>query len=171
MKRLLIATLLAIGLIACVSAQEPVYYNSTPTVIWTPAASAPDGSAFLAGDTVEYRIYVWDTALLGFDPPPAIGLMDLRVTWVDTDPTVADWGITQVPPTAEEAQVISFADRRDWGVAVAGTHIDGAGNRTDYVGYLASSRAADTASGIPFVYVPLSGSATEPPGSGLRDGG
>ena len=152
----------ALALVACAGmAQEPVYYNSTPTVVWTPAASAPDGSAFLPGDTVEYRVYVWDVELLGFDPPPALGVMDLRVTWVDVDPLSAG---------EEEAQ-IDFASRRDWGVAVVGTHIDGGGNRTDYVGYLASSRAADTASGVPFVYTPASGAATEPPGTGLRDSG
>ena len=161
MKRALLL-IAALALVACVGmAQEPVYYNSTPTVVWTPAASAPDGSAFLPGDTVEYRIFVWDVELLGFDPPPALGVMDLRVTWVDTDPL----------SVGEEEAQIDFASRRDWGVAVVGTHIDGGGNRTDYVGFLASSRAADTASGVPFVYTPWSGAATEPPGTGLRDSG
>ena len=161
MKRLLLI-LAALALVACVGvAQESVYYNSTPTLVWTPPPLAPDGSAFLPGDTVEYNIYAWDVVLLGFDPPPAIGVMDLRLTWVDTDPTTV----------LEEEQLIDFASRRDWGVALTGTHIDGGGNRTDYVGYLASSRAADTASGVPFVYTPASGAATEPPGTGLRVSG
>ena len=79
--------------------------------------------------------------------------------------------IGQIISVLEEEQLIDFASRRDWGVALTGTHIDGGGNRTDYVGYLASSRAADTASGVPFVYTPASGAATEPPGTGLRDSG
>lgn len=161
MKRALLV-LLAFALVACVGiAQEPVYYNSTPTLMWTPPPLAPDGSEFLPGDTVEYNIYAWDVGLLGFDPPPALGLMDLRATWIDVDPTTV----------AEEELLIDFSSRRNWGVALTGTHIDGGDNRTDYVGYLASSRAGDTASGVPFVYTPASGAATEPPGAGLRDSG
>jgi len=164
MKRTLLI-LFALALVACAGiTQEPIYYNSTPTVLWTPAATTPDDGPFLAGDTVEYRIYVWDTELLGFAPPPAIGLMDLRVTWIDTDPFTAD-------ENGEESMLIDFADRRSWGVAVAGTHIDGGGNRIDYEGFLASSRAADVASGIPFVYIPVPLPGTVPPGSDLRDSG
>ena len=164
MKRALLI-LAALALVACVSvAQEPVYYDSTPTVAWTPAAATTSGADFLPGDTVEYRILVWDTELLGFAPPPAVGLMDLRLTWVDTDPLTAD-------ENGEETALINFADRRAWGVAVAGTHIDGGGNRTDYSDYLASSRAADTASDVPFVYIPVEWQGTSQPGTGLRDSG
>jgi hypothetical protein len=145
-------------------AQEPIYYNSTPTVMWTPAATLPNGDAFLPGDTVEYRVLVWDTELLGFAPPPAIGLMDLRVAWIDADPFAAD-------VNGEESLVIDFADRRSWGVAIAATHIDGGGNRTDYSDYIASSRAADTASGVPFVYIPVPLPGAVQPGSDLRDSG
>ena len=164
MKRLLpIVALLVI--VSCVGmAQEPIYYNSAPGITWTPAAATPSGNPFLPGDVVEYRVFAWDTVLLGFTPPPAIGLMDLRLTWVDLDPLTAD-------VNGEETAVIDFASRRSWGVAVAGTHIDGGGNRTDYSDYLASSRAADTASGIPFVYIPWEQAGTSQPGTGLRDSG
>ena len=164
MKRILLVFLTLIAISCAGFAQQPIYYNSTPGVSWTPAASAPDATAFLPGDTVEYRIYAWDTALLGFDPPPALGVMDLRLTWVDLDPFTAD-------ALGEEVATIDFASRRSWGVAVMATHIDGGGNRTDYSDFIASSRAADTASGIPFVYIPSPLPGAVPSGSGLRDSG
>jgi len=165
MKRLLIAGLLLALALGCVLAQEPVYYNTTPTVVWTPAATAPDGSAFLAGDTVEYRVYAWDAAT-GLVTPDVVQ-MSLMATWVDTDPFAAT-----LVDTGEESLQVTFETRIEWFVALAATHIDGGGNRTDYPALLYSSVAGDTASGVPFSYVPSSEAPLAGTGpTGLRDSG
>ena len=164
MKRIALFTLLLL-VVACIGmAQEPVYYNSTPTLKWTPAASVPDGSAFLPGDTVEYRIYKWDSAFgdIALQPESALTLV---VTFVDLDPTTAD-------ANGEEEATVLLIPRVPYQVALYATHIDGGGNRTDYASPLRSSVAGDTASGIPFVYIPESDLPLPESGpTDLRDSG
>jgi hypothetical protein len=49
--------LLALGSAA---AQETIYYESTPTLMWDAVTTDSDGNPFLAGDIVEYEVYLWD---------------------------------------------------------------------------------------------------------------
>lgn len=162
MKRIAIVGLLLL-VAAFAVGQEPIYYNTTPTLTWTPATFDPNSEAFLPGDTVEYRVYKWDIAVFGFDPAPPITSMELVATWIDTDPNAAD-------ANGEEQLQITLLPRLQYGVALAATHIDGGGNRTDYSYYLVSSRPGDVAY-IPFAYIPVAGAGTESPGQGLRDSG
>lgn len=162
MKRLILILAVAlIGVAACM-AQEPIYYNTSPTILWTPPDKAPDGSDFLAGDTVEYVIYRFEGSV--GDQPDILGLA-VQTVFVDTDPTTAD-------VNGEESTTVTFPERREWWLCLVATHIDGGGNRTPYDKVLFTSVAGDTSSGVPFVYVPESGAAS--PGSGptgLRDAG
>ena len=166
MKRIIFFGLLLVA--ACAFAQEPIYYNSTPTLKWTPTDQRPDGQPLATGDTVEYRPYASDVDLGDIALLP-IGSLDLRATWVDTDPFTAD-------AQGEESIVIDFAYTavNGWWVALHATHIDGGGNRTDYHldDVLYSSVIGDVASGIPFVYILESSSALPGAGAtGLRDSG
>ena len=147
-------------------AQQPIYYNSTPTLKWTPAGVAPDGSAFLPGDTVEYRIYVFDASLGEIALQPVANLA-LVATFIDLDPTTAD-------VNGEESQQINLFPRVEYTAALFATHIDGGGNRTDYdvADTLYSTIAGDTASGIPFAYIPNPETPLPGPGpDNLRDSG
>ena len=149
MKRLLIAALFLALALGCVSAQETVYYESTPTLAWDAVTADSDGNPFLPGDTVEYEVYLWDYA--GGDPT------------VQPVTALTYFGVTELTELA-----LSFPYRSDWVVAVRTQHTDGGGTVT-YSGLSYSTVAEDVAVG-PFVYVPqLQWVPMDP--TGLRDTG
>jgi len=149
MRRLLIAALLFALALGCVSAQETIYYESTPTLMWDAVTTDADGNPFLPGDIIEYEVYLWD--------------------YSQGDPTVQPVeALTYFGTVAATEIPLSFPYRADWTVAVRTVHTDGGGNIT-YSGLAYSTVLEDTATG-PFVYVPqLIWSPMDP--TGLRDSG
>lgn len=148
MKRLLIAALLIAVALGC-AAQETIYYESTPTLAWDAVTTDSEGNPFLAGDVVEYEVYLWD--------------------YSQGDPTVQPvtaltyFGVTELTELA-----LSFPYRSDWVVAVRVQHTDGGGTVT-YSG-LAYSTVQEDVAVSPFVYVPTLIWAPMDP-TGLRDTG
>ena len=171
MKKLLFVFLFLALALGAVIAQEPVYYNSHPTVAWTPTATRPDLQPLATGDTIEYRVYAWDVNNGDMMSQP-LSSLDLRATWVDEDPFTIQFDQAK---GIEGIQIdFAYTATNGWGVALVATHIDGGGNRTDYAeaDTLYSLVAEDTASGVPFVY--FLGSAEAVPGAGptgLQDSG
>ena len=134
MRRILTAALLLAVALGCVTAQETVYYESTPTLAWDAVTSDADGNPFLPGDTVEYEVYLWDYD--GGDPT------------VQLLTALTYYGVT----AATELQ-LAFPYRASWVVAVRTRHTDG-GATVTYSGLAYSTVIGDTATG-PFAYIPV----------------
>jgi len=123
-------------------AQNTIYYNSSPTLLWDPVL--PE----LAGDVIEYEVYLWDMA----NGDPLIQPITAFISFGTT-------ALTQIP--------LTFTYRAEWAVAVRTKLTDGGAN----VGYSALSHSvvSEDAGGSPFYYVPLSGLPLAP--ASLRDSG
>ena len=164
MKRIALLGVGLILLVACISgAQEPVYYNSNPTLGFFLTDLRPDLEPLATGDTIEVRGYAWDIDNGDIVLQPVAGL-DHRATQA-IDPFTS---------SGEQLLSLDFAYTavNGWAVALAATHIDGGGNRTDYSDLLYSTVEGDTASGVPFVYIRRSGPTSSGAGvTGLRDSG
>jgi hypothetical protein len=149
MKKLLITALLAIVVLGCATAQDAVYYESTPTLMWDAVTTDSDGNPFLPGDTVEYEVYLWDMA-----------------NGDVTTQLVAD--LTLYETTTLTESVLSFPYRAEWVCAVRVRHTDGGG--TVSYSELGYSTVVEDVALSPFSYVPILIFVPMQP-SGLRDSG
>ena len=149
MRRILAIALFFALALGCVSAQETIYYESTPTLMWDAVTTDADGNPFLPGDIIEYEVYLWDYSQGDPTVQPVTSL-----TYFGTV------GVTEIG--------LTFPYRADWTVAVRTKHTDGGGNIT-YSGLAYSTVLEDTATG-PFVYVPTLQWVPMDP-TGLRDSG
>ena len=59
MKRIVFVLLLALGILACVTAQT-VYYKDQATLQWDPVTVDAAGDPFLPTDLVRYEVYIYD---------------------------------------------------------------------------------------------------------------
>jgi len=140
---------IALLFVAALAVGQQVYYESTPTLEWEPVTTDSDGNPFLAGDTVEYEVLIWDMAQGDVTLQPASELSPIGTV------------------STTELQ-LSFPYRSEWAVAVRTVHTDSGGNVT--MSDLAYSTVEeDTASG-PFWYSPVLTWIPQRP-SGLRDSG
>jgi hypothetical protein len=145
-KRVLIFTFLLVA--ACAVGQQ-VYYESTPTLEWGAVTTDSEGNPFLAGDTVEYEVLIWDMAQGDITLQPVASLSSLGTT-------------------SALSMQLSFPRRSEWAVAVRTQHTDGGGNVT-YSDPAYSVVEVDTLSG-PFWYTPVLTWVPARPSS-LRDSG
>jgi hypothetical protein len=140
---------IALIFVAALAVGQQVYYESTPTLEWDAVTTDSDGNPFLAGDTVEYEVLIWDMAQGDITLQPVAALSSLGIT------------------TALSMQ-LSFPYRSEWAVAVRTQHTDGGGNVTlSDPAY--SVVEVDTLSG-PFWYSPVLTWIPQRP-TGLRDSG
>ena len=146
-KFLFVALFLAIAF-SCI-AQEQVYYNSTPTIVWDAVTHDADGNPFLPGDMIEYEVYGYMGADIEEQPIENLTLL----------------GTT----TATELQ-ITLDPRVAWYVAVRYKHTDGGGN-VNYSPLAYSTEEVPVTQTGPFGYFPSLEAMNLDKVQGLRDSG
>jgi hypothetical protein len=143
MKKLFITMFLFITVI---SFGQEILYRDTATLQWDAVTTDINGDALLPEDTVEYEIYIYDSALT-----------------IDDQNTV---NLILVGTTSLTEQLITFPSRKNWYAGVRAKLTDGSGYVT-YSEIAWSYEEAPTVSVGPFVYQPLSSVPAAP--EGLRD--
>lgn len=147
MKKLFIILFILVGVFAF--SQETIYYNSTPTLQWDAVTVDGEGNPILPEDTIQYDIYLWDTA--------------------NGDITIQSIGnLTPFIITSTTQAILNFPYRANWAVAVRTVLTDGELN-VEYSGLAYSTEEPPVTALAPFVYVPTLGTLPEP--TGLRDSG
>ena len=139
MKRALLI-LAAILLVACVGGAQEILYRDQATLMWDAVTDV------LPEDTVEYEVYIYDSAL------------------VISDQIIAN--LIYVGTTQATELLIVFPERRNWYAGVRTKLTTGEPRTT----YSAVSWSYDAGVAIsPFVYQPLGGAVSAP--DNLRDSG
>ncbi len=132
MRRTVILALLLVAALG--SAQEPLVYDLSgpPTLEWDAATGYATGDPFLATDTVEYEVYLWDLAGGAAETQPLSSLSYLA--------TVSEPRVTVDVPYYS-----------DWSVATRTVLTTAAGTvQHSELSYI--TRGEDTAAGVPFFY-------------------
>lgn len=139
MKRALLI-LAALVLVACVGFTQEILYRDEATLMWD------DATEYLPEDTVEYEVYIYDSAT------------------VVSDQIIAN--LIFVGTTQSLEMLIVFPERRNWYAGVRTKLTTGEPRTT----YSAVSWSYDVEVAIsPFVYQPQSGAVSPP--DNLRDSG
>lgn len=132
--------------ISVLSFSQEILYRDTATLQWDAVTTDINGDALLPEDTVEYEVYIYDSALT-----------------IDDQNTV---NLISVGTTSLTEQLITFPSRKNWYAGVRAKLTDGSGYVT-YSEIIWSYEEAPVTSVGPFVYQPLASVPAAP--EGLRD--
>jgi hypothetical protein len=145
MKKL-VFILLAVLLVSCSTFAQEILYRDSATLQWDAITTDANGDPLLPEDTVEYEVYIYDSALT-----------------ID-DQNVAN--LIAIGTTSLTEQLITFPSRRNWYAGVRAKLTDGSGYVT-YSEIAWSYEEVPTVAVGPFVYQPLASVPEKP--QGLRD--
>ena len=152
MKKLLIVLMLFVAFAAC--GQETVLYKDDFTILYNEPADLPD---VLSGESIVYRIYLWDMA----DGEPTTAMGPSWCYYAET-PTLAQYVVTPPDP------------RTGWAVGIQSVFIRA--DLTEFVSRFAHTMNAVDVDplgdpGVPFFYALDSETPTIGPVQDLRDSG
>ena len=136
MKKILVAFLFLVVAFGAFG-QSQILYRDTFTILWNPPAPPPE---LLTGESLVYRVYLWDMAA---GAPPAT-----------PDPGWQYWGETAL---LEMAVIVPTVNRQEWAVGIQSVLIRA--DATEVASQFArTTELADIdpigEPGVPFVYAP-----------------
>lgn len=143
MKKIFIILFLLVGILAF---GQEIIYRDQATLQWDAVTTDVNGDPLLPEDTVEYEVFIYDSALTIDDQDPA--------------------NLIAIGTTSLTEQLIVFPSRKNWVAGIRAKLTDGSGYST-YSDIVWSYEEVPATSAGPFAYQPLASVPASP--RGLRD--